>query len=337
MYPERYTFLTGTSVNGSSPTGKCSNVSMAGTMTTCLQPTSSVLFDGRVPTLTGLDGDMWASQLLTIQTTQSVTNVIFDFTDTPGYDRVKRVEVVMFNCPQWGIASTDIHLSGATARGQPFNTYASTTFSSLTSCDSFVRVCLLTYFSRPVIGLKFFKRDSNWVHLAEVTFYSRGSTCPPNIIFIPPSPTTPPVTTAPVTTPPVTTAPVTTPPVTTPPVTTPPVTTPPVTTPPVTTPPVTTPPVTTPPVTTPPVTTPPVTTPPVTTAPGTPCSCSIIHAGNERRFYTHACMGMALYWCTDMKSAAWQELWSIAGYANNYFHLPLQFLLNTTHFLLVHQ
>ena len=73
VYPECYTFPTGTciSVNGSYPTGNCSNVSMDDTMTTCLQPTSSVLFDGRVPTLTGLDGHMWAGQLLTMQTTQS--------------------------------------------------------------------------------------------------------------------------------------------------------------------------------------------------------------------------------------------------------------------------
>ena len=93
MYPEHYTFPTGTSVNGSSPTGNCFNVSMAGIRTTCLQPTSSVLFDGYVPTLTGLGGDMWASQLLTINTMESLTNVIFDFTDTPGYDRVERVDV----------------------------------------------------------------------------------------------------------------------------------------------------------------------------------------------------------------------------------------------------
>ena len=89
VYPEHYTFHTGTSVNGSSPTGKCSNISMAETRTTCLQPTSSVLLDGRVPTLTGLDGDMWASQLLTLQTTRSFTSVAYDFTNTPGHDRVE--------------------------------------------------------------------------------------------------------------------------------------------------------------------------------------------------------------------------------------------------------
>ena len=43
---------------------------------------------------------MWASQLLTMRTVASSTEITFDFTDTVG---VERVEVVMFNCPQWGI------------------------------------------------------------------------------------------------------------------------------------------------------------------------------------------------------------------------------------------
>ena len=197
VYPEHYTFLTGTSVNGSSPTGNCFNVNMDDTRTTCLQPTSSVLFDGRVPTLTGLDGDMWASQLLTIQTMQ----VTFDFTDTPGYDRIERVEVVMFNCSQWGIASTTFTLTAAIARGQSFHTFALTSISSLTSCESLVRTCLSASVSRPLIGLQFFNHDpDSWVHLAEVTFYARGSTCPPNVILTPPPPTTPSVTKPPVTT-----------------------------------------------------------------------------------------------------------------------------------------
>ena len=159
---------------------------MDGTRTTCLQPTSSVLFDGCIPTLTGLDCNMWASQLLTLQTTRSLTTVIFDFTDTPGYDRVERVELVMFNCPQWG-TGTNIHLTGATARDQFFNVFTSTSVSSITSCESLVRVCLSANVSLPLIGLRFdLDQDSNWVHLAEVNLYARGSTCPPNIILTPP-------------------------------------------------------------------------------------------------------------------------------------------------------
>ena len=202
VYPERYTFLTGTSVNGSSPTGNCSNVSIDDTMTTCLQPTSSVLFDGRVPTLTGLDGDMWAGQLLTINITQSLTYFSFDFTDTPGYVGIQRVEVVMFNCPQWGVASTTISLSAATARGEPFFNFASTSISSLTSCESLVRVCLSSSVSRPLIRLQFtHDQDSDWVHLAEVTFYGGNPNCPPNVILNPPTTTPlPDTTTSPTTT-----------------------------------------------------------------------------------------------------------------------------------------
>ena len=161
-------------------------------MTTCFQPPNSgVLFDGHVPTLTRLDGDMWASQLLTINTIESLTNVIFNFTDTPGYVGIQRVEVVMFNCPQWGIASTTITLTGATARGQTFNVFAQTSISSLTSCESLVRVCLSHHVTQPLIGLQFtHDQDSDWLHLAKVIFYDRNSICPPNIILDPP--TTPP-------------------------------------------------------------------------------------------------------------------------------------------------
>ena len=49
----------------------------------------SVLFDGKVSTLTGLDGNLWASQLLTINTTANTAEITFDFTDTPDYTGVE--------------------------------------------------------------------------------------------------------------------------------------------------------------------------------------------------------------------------------------------------------
>ena len=79
---------------------------------TCITPTSSVLFDGNVPTLTGLDGDMWASQLLTTANTAEIT---FGFTDTPDYTGVGSVEVVMFNCPEWEISVIIISLFSASS------------------------------------------------------------------------------------------------------------------------------------------------------------------------------------------------------------------------------
>ena len=106
VIPAEYTFPTPTSVNGSSATGNCANnisSSTSGTLT-CADPTSSVLFDDPrgMPILTGLDGDMWASQLLTIQTTAAFTEITVDLF-TPTFIRVQRIEVVMFNCQQLGI------------------------------------------------------------------------------------------------------------------------------------------------------------------------------------------------------------------------------------------
>ena len=179
-------------MNGSSLTGNCSRADISRTVsdtvvTTCLQPNSSVLFDGHVPTLTGLDGDMWASQLLVLRRPGVSTSITFDFTDTPGYDRVERVEVVMFNCPQWGIGTTTIRLAGATARGQPSRTLSEIRMCPITSCDSLVRVCISAPVHLPVVILHFLDWDSNdWLHLAEVTFYARGPTCPRNVILNPP-------------------------------------------------------------------------------------------------------------------------------------------------------
>ena len=102
-------------VNGSSNTGRCSPFILSNTRQTCIASTSSVLFDGNVPTLTGLDGDMWASQLLTINTTANTAEITFDFTTTPDYTGVGRVEVVMFNCPEWEISVRIIELFSATS------------------------------------------------------------------------------------------------------------------------------------------------------------------------------------------------------------------------------
>ena len=87
--------------NGSSSTGRCSNFVHSITRKSCTTLNSSVLFDGNVPILNGLDGDMWASQLLTINTAANTAEITFDFTTTPDYTGVGRVEVVMFNCPEW--------------------------------------------------------------------------------------------------------------------------------------------------------------------------------------------------------------------------------------------
>ncbi len=97
------------SVNGSSEDGNCNLTSSE--RVRCREPTTSVLQDGIIPTLTGLDGDMWASQLLTINTTESNIDITFNFRNiTPSYDGLESVEVVMFNCPEWVIISLCLEL-----------------------------------------------------------------------------------------------------------------------------------------------------------------------------------------------------------------------------------
>ena len=89
------------STNGSSASRPCSRSAALN----CTDPASSVLFDGNIPKLTGLDGDMWANQLFTMKPLTGVTDITFNFNDTP---KLARVEVVMFNCPQWEIGVSTI-------------------------------------------------------------------------------------------------------------------------------------------------------------------------------------------------------------------------------------
>ena len=187
-------------MSGSSAIGHCSNVTSTEVMTSiCADPTSSVLFDGVIPTLTGLDGDniMWASQLLTFQTTDTRASVLFDFTDTPGYVGLSgRLEVVMFNCPEKGISAPTIRVS--TSSSPLVNpTPLMVVNIGITSCDSLVRVCSTISTVQPSILLDFvIGASSDMVYLAEVTFYpaSSASTC--TIITTAPPDTIAPPTTA---------------------------------------------------------------------------------------------------------------------------------------------
>ena len=173
-------------MNGSSATGNCASISSSTSRPAlCTDPTSSVLFDGHIPTLTGLDGDMWASQLLTIQKTASNTDIISYFTN---FVAVVRVEIVMFNCPQWGAGVQTIQ-----TYEQSTKVLAVNVDSTIISCDSLVRVCLPVRNTISTFGLRFLSLDSDWVHLAEVTFWGNNSTCPPDIVITSP-PTPPPFT-----------------------------------------------------------------------------------------------------------------------------------------------
>ena len=175
------------SVNGSSATGHCLSYDSNGDISTCSQPASSVLFDGATPALISLDGNMWASQLLTLQGSTRV-QLTFDVTDVPGYmiGEDGRVEVVLFNCPQWGVSVVLIDIFGAlSVQDLEGKSFAGRVSPTITSCYSLVSVCIPipTY---PVLVLGFeLHSASEWVHLGEVTLYGPGN-CQPDAIIIPP-------------------------------------------------------------------------------------------------------------------------------------------------------
>ena len=178
-------------MNGSSATGQCNSATAFGANTglsNCSQPTTSVLFDGNIPTLTGLDGDMWASELLVFQLTESTRkDIISDFTATPNYVGVRRVEIMMVNCPEWGIGVSGIRLLSAPSISVS-PSLQNMINPTITSCDSLVRVCISEFVSDPVIFLRFFLSFpvTNRTYLAEMTFYGSGTTCPPDTIVTPP-------------------------------------------------------------------------------------------------------------------------------------------------------
>ena len=172
------------SVNGSSATGLCSSITDDDNgISTCQDPASSVLFDRNIPTLTGLDGDMWARQLFTTHGTPAT--ITFDFTETPGFVGVRRVEMVLFNCPQWEISVERITLSNGSR-------VIGTTTPTITSCDSLVRVCMpnleTSTTERSLVLMIDLSNNNHWLHIAEVTFYADSPTCPPDVIITTPTP-----------------------------------------------------------------------------------------------------------------------------------------------------
>ena len=101
-------------MNGSTQDGHYNGTSpVSPGMVVCpVSQTNSFLYDGVIPTLTGLDGSEWASGLLTLNTSAASTRITFNFTNTPAYGGVESVRVVMFNCPQWGIGMNGIVILG---------------------------------------------------------------------------------------------------------------------------------------------------------------------------------------------------------------------------------
>ena len=200
LYPTAETVI----VNGSSQNGRCSSTSRYNdSYSICENTTSSVLFDGNIPTLTGLNGTKWASQLFTLQIRNlSGIEIISDFKGAFG---VERVELVIFNCPEWGIAVQAIGIWRVSSISGISREQAGAIRPTITSCNSLVRVCTsVATAQQDVLNLQFIPANgSNRIHLAEVRFYGDSATCrqdaiittplrPDNITPPPPDTTIPP-------------------------------------------------------------------------------------------------------------------------------------------------
>ena len=175
------------SVNGSSSTGHCSSFDDANQG--CLDPTSSVLFDGQIPSLSesDLSGDTWASRLLTLSYSNKINvpysyifvSVCFGCDGDPFPEFGLRAEFVMFNCPEWGISVQNIVQQDSDS----FNLDLQSGLSpGITSCDSLVSVCtrLRSTGALGIVHLYFLSFDEpSHIHLAELRFYNDSDACPP--------------------------------------------------------------------------------------------------------------------------------------------------------------
>ena len=175
------------SVNGSFPLGQCSSHVNIEMTLFCTEPASNVLFDGVISKLTGLDGDMWASQLLTLEKRVDDPVLVFlTFATAPISAAVQRIEMVMFNCPQWGVSVQEIVIARFpdSDLSNSNSNQAFTTSVDITSCDSLVRVCISVSTDAPRLLTVGFTQDSksSWVHLAEVKVYNDSSICPPDTV-----------------------------------------------------------------------------------------------------------------------------------------------------------
>ncbi len=181
VLPSSFEFSTlgALEINGSSATGYCSDISLNyDGYSTCSTPTSSVLMDGNIPTLTALDGDTWASQLMTTGPqivynyyfySMGWSSINFNFSETPDYTGVRRVEVVIFNCRMWGM-SAYFEISGLGS---------GSIVPSISSCNSLLKICIPLNTASREISFDFFYINYRWVHIAEITFYNDSSPCPP--------------------------------------------------------------------------------------------------------------------------------------------------------------
>ena len=169
-------------MNGSSSNGGCTSCSITAGSRICgglNENGTSDLVDRKVPCLGTLQ-DNWAAGLFTVNRSgQSSFYIGFELNGT---FNITTVELDLFNCPEWGIATPTITVYNSTEilnfdREVVYSTLGSTT-EAATSCNSTVTVCIplqLSHNSQSVYIIDFTFNNTHdniqWVHIAEVRFF----------------------------------------------------------------------------------------------------------------------------------------------------------------------
>ena len=173
---------------GSPVNGGCSSTS--GTSNETCDGTS-VLNDGILPALSGVNSDpasQWASELFTMR--RSGTDQIVVSLELPVGRTHDRVELTVFNCPQWGIYAPRVIVEIA-----GLDIIAANATLPDISCEHLLKFCV--EFSGGVGSPNFklifpYQNNSDFVFLGEVTFLNDPINCdPPELITMRIPPQTP--------------------------------------------------------------------------------------------------------------------------------------------------
>ena len=173
-------------MNGSSSNGGCSDVVNGSVCGNLSDGGTSNLTDCNVPYLETLQDD-WAAGLFTVNRSgQSSLYIGFKLHE---YFNLTKVELDLFNCPEWGIAAPSITVYTYSSfnfdRDAAKNLSLGSTTDAATSCNSTVTVCIpLQLPQNPqciyIIDFTFNNTPDNiqWVHIAEVRFSEGDQLCP---------------------------------------------------------------------------------------------------------------------------------------------------------------
>ena len=186
-------------LDGSLPNAGCTSVN--GDICNLRDGGTSVLVDDTILPLSGLGGDQWARDLYTVERgSTTFISIGFDFGTSV---RVRRVELVLFNCPQRSIRAGSIDVYGDSSanfpRADPTSPdvlVGSKLFSNgVYSCENLFRVCVSLSGTQTSTYYIVFPATagSDRVYLAETIFYTDTSSCGPDTLVT--EPVTPPVAT----------------------------------------------------------------------------------------------------------------------------------------------